>query len=144
MSQAPGQAFDSAEFEHALAVLGSEQQAMQLSPSQRLSLRLYGYFIGGFVIFLIAMIAYMAIKFHHEKDLSDHENLVLGMLGIGGLMCLGCAVGSLFLNLKLLLQIVRSRMRFRRMGFWTDRRLCGRHIRRPAGSQPSLRRLPWA
>lgn len=111
------QAFDSAEFQHALAVLESEQNAMQLSRGQRLSLRFYSAFIAGVVIFLIAMIAYMSIKLRHETDLTDDEYVVLGMLAIGGLTCLGAAVVSLFLNLKLLLKIIHSRLRFRKMGF---------------------------
>ena len=76
MSQAPGQAFDSAEFEHALAVLESEQKAMQLSHGQRLSLRFYSCFIAGFLVFLIAVVAYLGIKFAHKRDLTDHEFLV--------------------------------------------------------------------
>ena len=117
MSPSPAQAFNTAEFEHALAVLESEQKALQLTRGQRLSLRFYSAFIGGFVVFLIAVIAYLAIKFHHEQELTDHEDLVLGILGVGLVTCLGAAVISLFLNLQLLLKIVRSRLRFRSMGF---------------------------
>ena len=38
-------------------------------------------------------------------------------LAIGGGLCLVCAVISLFLNLHLVLKIIRSRIHFRRMGF---------------------------
>ena len=50
MSETSGQEFDRAEFERALAVLGSEQRALHLSRAQRISYRLYNVFIWGFVI----------------------------------------------------------------------------------------------
>lgn len=122
MSEGSTREFDHAEFDRAMAVLEDEQRAMQLSPRQKLSLRLYSVFIGGFVVFLIATITYLSIKlgFSGTRDLSHHENIVLGLLVIGGGLCLVCAVVSLVLNIRVIVKIVRSRIRFRRMGFSDD------------------------
>jgi len=116
MSEASAQAFDSAEFQQALAVLESEQQAMQLSARQRLSLRLYSYCMGGLLVFLIALIAYASAKLF-KTQVSDVEYAVVGFLAIGGGICLVCAVVALVLNLKLVVKIIRSRIHFRRMVF---------------------------
>jgi ABC-type multidrug transport system fused ATPase/permease subunit len=89
---------------------------MQLSRGQLVSLRLYRVFIWGFVAGLIATVWYLAVKMQ-KAQMTEHENMVLGLLAIGAGLCLACAAISLFLNLKLIAKIVRSRLHFRRLGF---------------------------
>ena len=89
---------------------------MRLTPRQRLSLRLYTWSIIAFVVFLLALVVFFWAKWT-KTELSDKEILVLGLLALGGAASLGCAAGSFFFNLKLIWQILRGRLRFRRMGY---------------------------
>jgi hypothetical protein len=108
--------FDREDFQRVLTVLETEQNAMQLSRRQLLSLRLYRISINGFVITLIAALWYLIAKMRKEQ-MSEHETVVLGLLWILAGVCLLCAGVALLLNLKLIWQIIHSRFRFRRLGF---------------------------
>lgn len=116
VSPTTSQTFDRAEFERALFVLGEEQSALQLTPRQRLSLRLYTWSIIAFIVFLVALVVFFWAKWS-KTELSDGEAIAFALLAIGGAGSLVCAVAFLFFNLKLLWKILRGRFRFRRMGY---------------------------